>query len=106
MGSTFNPSTQEAEAGRSLTSKPAWSIGRVPRQPGLHRNPVSKNKKQKKQKRPNQPNKQKTEGRKKGESERGRGRGMYVYIRILIFYKEEQSHTICRKMGGTGHHVK
>jgi hypothetical protein len=33
----FNPSTGEAEAGRSLSSKPSWSIERVPGQPGLHR---------------------------------------------------------------------
>ena len=31
----FNPSTGEAEAGRSLSSKPSWSIERVPGQPGL-----------------------------------------------------------------------
>jgi hypothetical protein len=33
---TFNPSTQEAEAGRSLSSKPAWSTEWVPEQPKLH----------------------------------------------------------------------
>jgi hypothetical protein len=30
---TFNPSTQEAEAGGSLSPRPAWSTG----EPGLHR---------------------------------------------------------------------
>jgi hypothetical protein len=50
----FNPSTREAEAGRFLSSRPAWSTKWVPGQPGLHReilsaratqrNPVSKNK--------------------------------------------------------------
>ena len=36
---TFNPSTQEAEAGRSLNLRPAWlrSTEQVPRLPGLHR---------------------------------------------------------------------
>jgi hypothetical protein len=31
----FNPSTWEAEAGEFLSSRPAWSTERVPRQPGL-----------------------------------------------------------------------
>jgi hypothetical protein len=40
----FNPSTREAEAGGSLSSRPAWSTKWVPGQPGLHReNPVLKN---------------------------------------------------------------
>ena len=33
----FNPSTREAEAGRSLVSKTALSTDRVPGQPGLYR---------------------------------------------------------------------
>jgi hypothetical protein len=33
----FNPSTWEAKAGGSLSSRPAWSTERVPGQPGLHR---------------------------------------------------------------------
>jgi hypothetical protein len=42
---TFNPSTWEAEAGRFLSSRPAWSTEWVPGQPGLHRKkPVSKQK--------------------------------------------------------------
>jgi hypothetical protein len=40
----FNPSTWEAEAGRFLSSRPAWSTKWIPGQPGLHRNPVWKNK--------------------------------------------------------------
>jgi len=32
---TFNPSTWEAEAGGSLSSRAAWSPERVPGQPGL-----------------------------------------------------------------------
>jgi hypothetical protein len=37
----FNPSTQEAEAGRFLNSRPAWSTKWVPGQPGLHRETLS-----------------------------------------------------------------
>jgi hypothetical protein len=38
---TFNPSTQEAEAGGFLSSRPTWSIKWVPGQPGLHRKSLS-----------------------------------------------------------------
>jgi hypothetical protein len=34
---SFYPSTQEAEAGKSLNSRSAWSTDLVPGQPGLHR---------------------------------------------------------------------
>jgi hypothetical protein len=37
----FNPSTLEAEAGRSLSSRPAWSTEWVSGQPGLHRETLS-----------------------------------------------------------------
>ena len=38
----FNPSTQEAEAGGSLSSRPAWSTEQVPGQSGLlHRENLS-----------------------------------------------------------------
>jgi hypothetical protein len=33
----FNPSTQEAEAGRSLSSRLAWSTKEVKGNPGLYR---------------------------------------------------------------------
>jgi hypothetical protein len=50
----FNPSTWEAEAGRSLSSRPAWSIeGGVPGQPRLHGETLSKKKKKKKKKKVN-----------------------------------------------------
>jgi hypothetical protein len=45
----FNPSTREAEAGRFLSSRPAWSTkvsSRTAR--AIQRNPASKNKKKKK----------------------------------------------------------
>ena len=38
----FNPSTWEAEAGGFLNSRPAWSTERVPGQPGLHRETLSR----------------------------------------------------------------
>jgi hypothetical protein len=38
----FNPSTWEAEAGRFLSSKPAWSTDWVPGQPRLHRETLSR----------------------------------------------------------------
>jgi hypothetical protein len=34
-------STWEAEAGRSLSWRPAWSTEKVPGQPGLHRETLS-----------------------------------------------------------------
>ena len=37
----FNPSTWEAEAGRSLSSRPTWSTERVPGQPGPHSETLS-----------------------------------------------------------------
>jgi hypothetical protein len=47
----FNPSTWEAEAGRFLTLRPAWS--RVPGQPGLHRTTLSEKQKQKQKQKQN-----------------------------------------------------
>jgi hypothetical protein len=38
---TFNPSTGEAEEGRFLSSRPAWSAEWVPGQPGLYRETLS-----------------------------------------------------------------
>ena len=38
---TFNPSTWEAGAGRSLSSSPAWSTEGVPGKPGLQRETVA-----------------------------------------------------------------
>jgi hypothetical protein len=48
---TFNPSTWEAEAGRFLSSRPAWSTKRVPEQPGLYRETLSRKTKKRKKKR-------------------------------------------------------
>jgi hypothetical protein len=38
---SFNPSTQEAEAGGFLSSRPAWSTELVPGQPGLYKETLS-----------------------------------------------------------------
>jgi hypothetical protein len=43
----FNPSTWEAEAGRFLSSRPAWSTEWVPGQPEIHRETLSQKNKQK-----------------------------------------------------------
>jgi hypothetical protein len=40
----FNPSTREAEAGRFLSSRPAWSTKWVPGQPRLHRETLPREK--------------------------------------------------------------
>jgi hypothetical protein len=45
----FNPSTREAEAGRFLSSRPAWSTELVPGQPGLYRETLSQKKQTNKQ---------------------------------------------------------
>ena len=45
---TFNPSTQEAEAGRFLSLRPAWSTQQVPRQPELYIETLSLKKRRKK----------------------------------------------------------
>jgi hypothetical protein len=50
MVHAFNPSTREAEAGGSLSSKPAWSTKWVPGQPGLYRETLSQKTKKKKKK--------------------------------------------------------
>jgi hypothetical protein len=45
----FNPSTWEAEAGKFLSSRPAWSIEWVPGHSGLHKEALSQTNKQTKQ---------------------------------------------------------
>jgi hypothetical protein len=54
----FSLSICEAEAGRSLSSRPAWSTERVPAQPGLYRGSLSQTNKQTNKQ--TKPNKQKT----------------------------------------------
>jgi hypothetical protein len=47
----FNPRIWEAEAGRFLSLRPAWSTKRVPGQPELYRETISRKTKRKKKKR-------------------------------------------------------
>lgn len=46
----FNPSTQEAEAGRSLRSQPAWSTEHLQGQTGFHVETLSQKHKETRQK--------------------------------------------------------
>jgi hypothetical protein len=73
---TFNPSIWEAKAGGSLSSRLAWSIERVPGQPGLHRESASNKTKQKQeekhQKQTTQLLKKRKEGRKEGRKKKKR----------------------------------
>lgn len=41
----FNPSIRKAEAGGSPSSRSAWSSERVPEQPALHKDTLSRKKK-------------------------------------------------------------
>jgi hypothetical protein len=50
---TFNPSTQKAEAGRFLSSRPVWSTKWVPGQPGLYRETLSLEQQQQQQQQQN-----------------------------------------------------
>jgi hypothetical protein len=56
----------EAEAGKFLSLRPAWSTEQVPGQPGLHREILSQNK---------ETNKKEGKGRVRGRSSRSRIRG-------------------------------
>jgi hypothetical protein len=47
---TFNPGSWEAETGRFLSSRPAWSTELVPGQPRVHRETLSRKQKQKRKK--------------------------------------------------------
>ena len=49
MAHAFNPSTQEAEAGGFLSSRPNWSTKWVPGMPGLYRETLYQKKKKIKQ---------------------------------------------------------
>jgi hypothetical protein len=61
----FNPSTREAEAGRFLSSRPAWSTKWVPVQPGLSRETLSQKKKKKTKKKTKTKKTKKTKKQKK-----------------------------------------
>ena len=73
---TFHPSTQEAEAGRSLSLKKAQSTEEVLGQPGLHRetlfqNKTKQNKTTKQQQQQKQTNKQTNKQKKQNKTRRG-----------------------------------
>jgi hypothetical protein len=53
VANAFNPSTREAEAGRFLSSRLAWSTKWVPGKPGLHRETLSRKKQKQNQKQTN-----------------------------------------------------
>jgi hypothetical protein len=68
---TYNPSTWEAEAGRFLSSKPAWSTEQVPGQPGLHRETLS----------------QKTKNQNKNKKQKGKGKiSVFHYHNYKIIF--------------------
>jgi hypothetical protein len=68
VAQAFNPSTQEAEAGRFLSLRPDWSTKWFPGQPGLYRETLSQ-KKQKQKTKNKQTNKQKTITKNKQKTE-------------------------------------
>ena len=62
---TFNASTQEAEAGGLLSSRPACSTEWVPGQPELHRETLSRKKKKKRKEKKEKKRKEKKRKEKK-----------------------------------------
>jgi hypothetical protein len=66
----FNPITWEAEAGRFLSSRPAWSTEWVPGQPGLYRETLS----------PKTKKKGKKERKKRKEKKRKEKKGIKVEV--------------------------
>jgi hypothetical protein len=78
----FNPSTQEAEAGRFLSSRPAWSTEWVP---GLYRETLS----QKNQK-------QKTKTKKKKQQKKVFHLTLYVKLSPSAFLEKTKGEVNCR----------
>jgi hypothetical protein len=80
----FNPSTQEAEAGRFLCSRPAWSTKVTSRTAkAIQRNPVSKKNKPKKQKTKNKKQKSKKKKQKtKNKKQKTKTRAAAVAILV------------------------
>jgi hypothetical protein len=64
----FNPITWEAEAGRFLSSRPAWSTKWVPEQPELYSETLSQNKTKQNKTKQNKTNKNKTKKQNKNAS--------------------------------------
>ena len=92
MTHTFSPSTREAEAAESLSSRPAWSTEQVPGQPELREETLSQKEKGSKEGRERERKKRKKrkkEGRKEGrerERERERERQTRDFTDILVVY--------------------
>jgi hypothetical protein len=85
----FNPSTWEAEAGRFLSSRPAWSIERVPGQPELYRETLSQTKQNKTKQNKTKQNKSKQNKKEKNKKKKENA-------------KQQQGHLeICRQMDST-----
>jgi hypothetical protein len=70
MVHAFNLSTWEVEAGGFLSSRPAWSTERVPGQPGLHRETLSRKTKTNKQKKKNDVKKRRKKKRRRWRRKR------------------------------------
>jgi hypothetical protein len=70
---TFNPSTQEAEASRSLSSRLAWPTEQILGQLGLYRQKLSKKEKRREEKRREE---KRREEKRREEKRRGEGRGI------------------------------
>jgi hypothetical protein len=71
----FNPNTWEAEAGRFLSLRPAWSTEWVPGQPGLYRETLSRKTKKSKRRKKKEKRKKKKEKRKKKKRKRKKEKG-------------------------------
>ena len=82
---SFNPSTQEAEAGRSLSSRSAWSTERVLGQaPKLHRETLSRKNKNKNKK--TKTNKQKNNNNKK----KPRAAGQWWFMSLVLVIRRQR----------------
>jgi hypothetical protein len=102
----FNPSIWEAEAGRFLSSRPAWSTEWVPGQPGLYRKTLSQKTKENKStttkslKIKTKQNKSKKE--KRNPTWRSDGASLVWYKKGVVMLETEatgQAHIFCKKGG-------
>jgi hypothetical protein len=77
---TFNPSTQEAEAGGFLSSRPVWSTKWVPGQPRIYRETLS-------QKQTNKQTKQKEKSKNKKNNDIMNFEGKWMELENIILSK-------------------
>ena len=82
----FNSSTQEAEAGGSQSSRPAWSTEQAPEQPGPHREPLS-------------PKRKGEEGRGVGGERKEKSVYQNGHPRILVHCPREQTQASLEALG-------